>query len=121
MSRPPGDRGRRGARRTIIISPSHHDTDAEAPENLLVSAVAEAVGSDDVRCTLRHVRIPATHADAFWQRVLELADEFTRLTRSGDTVYGFAAGLYPTGQPVPAEHPTGQPVLAELKSEDHHD
>jgi hypothetical protein len=29
-----------------------------------------------------------------------LADEFTRQNRSGDTVYGFVAGLFPTNKPV---------------------
>jgi hypothetical protein len=29
-----------------------------------------------------------------------LIREFTQLPRSGDTVYGFAAGLYPTDHPV---------------------
>jgi hypothetical protein len=28
-----------------------------------------------------------------------LTREFTQLPRSGDTVYGFAAGLYPTDYP----------------------
>lgn len=30
----------------------------------------------------------------------ELVDEFGRLPRSGDTVYGFAIGIYPTAYPA---------------------
>ncbi len=33
-------------------------------------------------------------------RVEALIREFTQLPRSGDTVYGFAAGLYPTDHPT---------------------
>ena len=36
----------------------------------------------------------------FWQRVDELLWEFAQLPRSGDTVYGFAAGLYPIDYPT---------------------
>ena len=36
----------------------------------------------------------------FWEHVLALAQEFAKLPRSGDTVYGFAAGLYPTDHPT---------------------
>jgi hypothetical protein len=30
----------------------------------------------------------------------ELVAEFDRLPRSGDTMYGFAVGVYPTDQPT---------------------
>jgi hypothetical protein len=30
----------------------------------------------------------------------ELETEFDRLPRSGDTMYGFAVGVYPTNQPT---------------------
>jgi hypothetical protein len=36
----------------------------------------------------------------FWERVLDLTREFSQLPRSGETVYGFVAGLYPTGYPA---------------------
>jgi DNA-binding transcriptional ArsR family regulator len=49
---------------------------------------------------LRHARISESQASAFWERMAELVTEFDRLPRSGETVYGFAVGVYPT------EHPT---------------
>src|SRR5271154_6331421 len=56
--------------------------------------------ADDLRAVIRHARIPRERAVEFWDRVVELTHEFTRLPRSGDTVYGFAAGLYPTEYPT---------------------
>ena len=44
---------------------------------------------------LRHARITESQASAFWERMAALVAEFDRLPRSGDTVYGFAVGLYP--------------------------
>jgi DNA-binding transcriptional ArsR family regulator len=49
---------------------------------------------------IRHARISQTQVSEFWERMAELVAEFDRLPRSGDTVYGFAVGVYPT------EHPT---------------
>jgi DNA-binding transcriptional ArsR family regulator len=49
---------------------------------------------------LRHARITEAQASEFWERMAELATEFDALPRSGETVYGFAVGVYPT------EHPT---------------
>ena len=49
---------------------------------------------------IRHARISAPQASAFWERMAELVAEFDQLPRSGETVYGFAVGIYPT------EHPT---------------
>ncbi|HUZ15971.1 MAG TPA: winged helix-turn-helix domain-containing protein [Gaiellaceae bacterium] len=49
---------------------------------------------------IRHARISEPQASEFWQRMSELVDEFDRLPRSGDTVYGFAVGIYPTDHPT---------------------
>jgi DNA-binding transcriptional ArsR family regulator len=49
---------------------------------------------------LRHARISEEQASQFWERMAELVTEFDALPRSGETVYGFAVGVYPT------EHPT---------------
>ena len=49
---------------------------------------------------VRHARISEEQASAFWQRMAELVAEFDRLPRSGDTMYGFAVGVYPTDQPT---------------------
>jgi DNA-binding transcriptional ArsR family regulator len=111
--------GRTG--RTIVISPvpsrsgtkpSGSGTAPDSPParlSLLAQGAAEAGDTPNLRCTLRRARIPAERAAEFWQGVLELADEFTRLERAGDTIYGFAAGVYPTTQhalpdPLPEDH-----------------
>jgi DNA-binding transcriptional ArsR family regulator len=44
---------------------------------------------------IRHARIPEERAAEFWKRIARTVQEFDRLPRSGDTVYGFAIGLYP--------------------------
>jgi DNA-binding transcriptional ArsR family regulator len=78
------------------------DTRSAVCVNPLSVAAAEAVPAheaDDLRATLRHARIPPERAREFWEHVVALAQEFAKLPRSGDTVYGFAAGLYPTDHP----------------------
>jgi len=49
---------------------------------------------------IRHARISETQASEFWERMAELVAEFDRLPRSGETVYGFAVGVYPTDFPT---------------------
>jgi DNA-binding transcriptional ArsR family regulator len=49
---------------------------------------------------IRHARITEEQAAAFWERMAELTTEFDQLPRSGDTMYGFAVGVYPTDQPT---------------------
>jgi DNA-binding transcriptional ArsR family regulator len=49
---------------------------------------------------IRHARISETQASAFWKRMAELVAEFDRLPRSGDTMYGFAVGVYPSDYPT---------------------
>jgi DNA-binding transcriptional ArsR family regulator len=49
---------------------------------------------------IRHARITETQASEFWDRMAELVTEFDRLARAGDTVYGFAVGVYPTDHPT---------------------
>jgi DNA-binding transcriptional ArsR family regulator len=70
--------------------------------NALSLAAAESVAAhdaDDLRSIVRHARIPPERAREFWERVLLIVREFSQLPRSGNTVYGFAAGLYPTDHP----------------------
>jgi DNA-binding transcriptional ArsR family regulator len=67
--------------------------------NALSIAAAESVPAheaDDLRSILRHARLSRDHAREFWDRVVVLSEEYAQLPRSGDTVFGFAAGLYPT-------------------------
>jgi DNA-binding transcriptional ArsR family regulator len=49
---------------------------------------------------IRHARISEEQASEFWERMAELVAEFDRLPRSGETMYGFAVGVYPTDQPT---------------------
>jgi hypothetical protein len=58
--------------------------------------------ADRLRSILRHAHVPREHAAEFWERVLVMAGEFAQLPRTGDTVYGFVAGLYPTDYPTPS-------------------
>ncbi|MEH0844182.1 helix-turn-helix domain-containing protein [Micromonospora sp. CPCC 205711] len=95
--------GRTG--RTIHVGVVRRPGDTTTPVciNGLSVAAAESVPAheaDRLYTTIRHARIPAEAAAQFWQRVEALIREFTELPRSGDTVYGFAAGLYPTDHPT---------------------
>jgi hypothetical protein len=49
---------------------------------------------------IRHARISEGQASVFWERMAELVAEFDKLPRSGETMYGFAVGVYPTDQPT---------------------
>jgi DNA-binding transcriptional ArsR family regulator len=49
---------------------------------------------------IRHARITEKQASEFWERMAELVTEFDGLPRSGDTMYGFAVGVYPSNQPT---------------------
>jgi DNA-binding transcriptional ArsR family regulator len=49
---------------------------------------------------IRHARISEAQASEFWERMAELVTEFDHLPRTGDTVYGFALGVYPTDYPM---------------------
>src|SRR5436190_2480946 len=55
---------------------------------------------------IRHARISEAEASTFWERMVELVAEFDRLPRSGETVYGFAVGVYPTDHPSLPSGPT---------------
>jgi DNA-binding transcriptional ArsR family regulator len=53
---------------------------------------------------IRHARISEEQASKFWERMTELVAEFDQLPRSGETVYGFAVGIYPTDHPTLPSH-----------------
>jgi DNA-binding transcriptional ArsR family regulator len=86
----------------VVNRPGEDPTTVHA--NALSVAAAESVPAhevDQLRTIVRHVRIPAERAAEFWEWVVdELVREFAQLPRSGDTVYGFAAGMYPTDYPA---------------------
>lgn len=70
--------------------------------NLLATAAAESAEAhrqDRLRAIVRHARISRERATEFWDRVFDLVREFSAIEREGDTVYGFAAGLFPTDYP----------------------
>ncbi len=48
---------------------------------------------------IRHARISEEQASRFWERMAELVDEFDRMPRDGESMYGFAIGIYPTDHP----------------------
>jgi hypothetical protein len=75
---------------------------ARALPSYLSVAAAESVPAheaDDLRAIIRHARIPRERGAEFWERVFQLTHEFMQLPRSGNSVYGFAAGLYPASYP----------------------
>jgi DNA-binding transcriptional ArsR family regulator len=86
----------------VVNRPGEDETTVHA--NALSVAAAESVPAheaDELRTIVRHARIPAERAAEFWERVVDaLTRELAQLPRSGDTVYGFAAGLYPTDFPT---------------------
>jgi DNA-binding transcriptional ArsR family regulator len=49
---------------------------------------------------IRHARITEAQASEFWERMAELVEEFDHLRRAGETVYGFAVGVYPVDYPT---------------------
>jgi DNA-binding transcriptional ArsR family regulator len=49
---------------------------------------------------IRHARISDAQASTFRESMAELVAEFDHLARSGETVYGFAIGIYPTDHPT---------------------
>jgi DNA-binding transcriptional ArsR family regulator len=49
---------------------------------------------------IRHARISEGQVSEFWEQMAELVEAFDRLPRSGDTMYGFAVGVYPTDLPT---------------------
>jgi DNA-binding transcriptional ArsR family regulator len=85
----------------VVDRPGEDPTTVHA--NALSVAAAEsgpAHEADDLRTILRHARLPAASAERFWDRVEELSREYAQLPRTGGTVYGFVAGLYPTDFPT---------------------
>ena len=96
--------------RTFMVGVANHPGDdvLAVHANALSVAAAESVAAheaDDLRSILRHARISREHVREFWDRVVALSEEYAQLPRSGDTVYGFAAGIYPTKHPtLPEPH-----------------
>jgi DNA-binding transcriptional ArsR family regulator len=93
------------AARTFYVGVLNRPEDRQvaAGINGLAAATAESAAAhaaDELRCTLVHARIPIEDVRAFWAEVQALARRFAQIPRSGDQVYGFVAGLYPTDAPT---------------------
>jgi DNA-binding transcriptional ArsR family regulator len=91
--------------RTLYIGVLSHAEDKQvvAAINGLADAAAESApahAADELRCLLVHARIPIEDVRAFWAQIQADARRFAQIPRSGDQVYGFAAGLYPTDAPT---------------------
>jgi DNA-binding transcriptional ArsR family regulator len=91
--------------RTLYIGVLSRPEDKQvvAAINGLAEAAAESApahAADDLRCTLVHARIPIEEVRSFWAEVQAVARRFAQIPRSGDQVYGFVAGLYPTDAPT---------------------
>ena len=91
--------------RLFYVAVSHGPQGDELPRDFNdfeVAAAESAVAFREGKLWgfIRHARITEAQASEFWERMGELVTEFDRLPRSGETVYGFAVGVYPT------EHPT---------------
>ncbi len=70
---------------------------------MLRKAMDEVALDDDAPLpmfTLRRIRLSEEAALVFAERIVALAEEFVSLPRSGDTVYGMLAGIYPTDLPT---------------------
>ena len=67
---------------------------------------------------IRHARISEPEVSEFWQRMAELVTEFDQLPRSGETVYGFAVGVYPTDHPtLPGSAAVARPARSHRKAD----
>jgi DNA-binding transcriptional ArsR family regulator len=102
--------------RTVYIGALSSDEDIALVANVdgLATAYGEsrqAKEADDLRCTLVHARIPIAEVRAFWAEVQDVARKFAQIPRSGDQVYGFVAGLYPTDAPTLPERSPDEGAL----------
>ncbi|MEV0743959.1 winged helix-turn-helix domain-containing protein [Streptomyces sp. NBC_01220] len=81
------------------LPPDFNDFEVAARES------APAYERGQLRGFLRRARISDEQAAAFWERIEQVIHEFDKLPRTGDTVHGFAVGVYP----IP-DHPTLPPA-----------
>ena len=91
--------------RTVYVGALHRPEDKQvvAAINGIARAAEESAAAhaaDDLRCLLVHARIPVEEVRTFWAEVQAVARRFAQTPRSGDQVYGFVAGLYPTDVPT---------------------
>lgn len=105
--------GRTARMFTIAAEPSSAVGEASGDFNDFVIAAREsgaAFEEGKLWGFIRHARISEEQASEFWRRMAELVEEFDRLPRSGETMYGFAIGVYPAEYPaLPASDDAGPP------------
>lgn len=95
--------------RTISFPDSVHDGDLPfLADARALADTSDAAAGLPTGFTLRSVRIPDDRAEAFCERVMELALEFSRQPRGGTREYALLVGFFPTNRPV-------APKLAEPK------
>jgi DNA-binding transcriptional ArsR family regulator len=90
--------GRTG--RTIMFENVHKPDDEMWFINDALRGMQKVEGDPLPMFTSRVARIPVERAVEFSERIMALAEEFLSLPRSGDTVFGFLAGVYPTDHPT---------------------
>lgn len=98
--------GRTG--RTIIFGDSPMP-DGVVRQNFLSEALAESQsypGEQRMQATMRHARLPAERIEEFFDRIVDLAEEFSAMPRDGDVVWGFVAAVWKTDLPT-LGNPTG--------------
>jgi DNA-binding transcriptional ArsR family regulator len=81
----------------------HGVPDSQDPMFMVQQALSEAVIDEEKAMpafTLRHVRMSQEQAAEFWGQVVELAEQFAKAPRRGDSVYAFLGGIYPTRLPT---------------------
>src|SRR5262249_44146106 len=91
--------------RMFYVAVERSDGDADLPRDFNdfeVAAGESAAAYRDGKLWgfIRHARITDAQALEFWERMAELVADFDQLPRSGETVYGFAVGVYPTDHPT---------------------
>ncbi len=93
--------------RTFLLGEAKGDIDL-APDHFLKTAALEYAQSVAAHpqpvdagplSTLRYARIPEDRVQEWHDRLVDLAQEFTKEPRSGDTVHGLLIAFYPTGRP----------------------
>ena len=78
------------------------NVDGRDKPSFMVEAMGEMrrpTEEEEAFFTLRHARLDGDRILEFRDRLQALAEEFAALPRSGVTVYGFIAGVYPTDRP----------------------
>jgi DNA-binding transcriptional ArsR family regulator len=98
----------RTARNYLVGKVRPEDVTPPPWPNELADAAEESMPaylSDTMRALRRHVPISNERAAEFWDRVLDLMNDFSQLPRDGDTPHVFVVSLYPADRPTlpPAE------------------